>query len=238
MFNSTVRHLRAAAQIGFVLHNRSPLGAARPRLPAPIPGRAVQIGFVLHNRLRRGPEVGGSRGEAEAPGPAGQIGFVLRICPASPAPLAPPHAASPGKLGSFCTFRSPAEPRPHTATVFAYISQSTQVWLRFAQFPPPSVCIGTKLGSFCTFHSPAEPRPRRRPLPTCLSPPKFWFVLHDSALRRSGVPAGHLSIRNPQSCHPGPRPGTPIRNMSLRGATRRGNLGPPASLASHLTLQT
>jgi hypothetical protein len=38
----------------------------------------------------------------------------------------------------------------HTATAFAHIPQSLQVWLRFAQSAPSPAPAGAKLGSFCT----------------------------------------------------------------------------------------
>jgi hypothetical protein len=60
--------------------------------------------------------------------PVAEIGFVLRIYPAAT------DCGGP-KLGSFGADAIQGEPR-HTTTAFAYMPQSTHVWLRFARFPP------------------------------------------------------------------------------------------------------
>jgi hypothetical protein len=131
------------------------------------------------------------------------------------------------KFGSFCTFHSPAEPRPTRGLSLPTYPSPSKFGFVLHNFLRhwPSACPNWV--RFVRFTPRARPRPTRHPLPIYPSPSKFGFVL------RIYRPAGPNWVRFAHFAsgarpHPVPsNPQSPIRNMSLRGAERRGNLGAP-----------
>jgi hypothetical protein len=171
----------------------------------------AQIGFVLHNRLRQG--AGGARGPAGPASPAGQIGFVLHDCqrpcgPRSvrptgnwvrfarlPASLRPSVRLAHRELGSFCTFHSPAEPRPTRQSLlpthpnppkFGFVSHN------FLRHPPPA---GPNWVRFARFTPRAGSRPTR-PQPYPYTPGHLSLALFDAydKSRGSGFRSAFLAL--------------------------------------------
>jgi hypothetical protein len=103
-------------------------------------------------------------------------------------------------------------------------------WVRFARFTPrprhggrgdglcPYTPVHLSLASFCIISSV-----------TRLRRAEIGFVLHNSALRRLGVPARHLSIRN--HVIPDPDPGPQSARCHCEGQRDAAISGPPAPLA-------
>jgi hypothetical protein len=153
------RESEPGPQIGFVLRISPPPGPRPIRQPLPIHPSPPKFGFVLRISPLRG---------------LPRHAVPLRARPARLLSIRNPQSAI-GKLGSFCTFHFPAEPRPtwqlplptHPSPpkfgfvlhVYPLAGAKLGLFCAFAvRYPAPG---RAKLGSFCAFAvrwpAPAEP---------------------------------------------------------------------------------